>query len=81
MTDENCPNCGVILDFKNMIRFDDKKLRLISITYDIECLDCGMIFTTLPRESKKASNEDLTKIEEDIGKMTKRGMKWNKKKT
>jgi len=69
MTDENCPNCGVILDFKTMTGLDDKKLRLISVTYDFECLSCGMIFTTLPRESKKASDQDLTRIKTDIEKM------------
>jgi len=55
--DLKCPNCKVIISFKNVIAFEPDEMEIEAIAYFITCKKCETTFVSPMRYSVKASEE------------------------
>lgn len=71
-TDVVCPGCGVEIDFRNMMAFEEDRIQIVSLNYTLKCLKCNAIFLTGHRETKKATKKDIKKMEDALKEMPKK---------
>jgi hypothetical protein len=66
--DVACPKCNSVIAFKNIMMFEPKEVEILGIAYFLECKKCNTTFLPEIRMSKKATNEQLKYIKEQISK-------------
>lgn len=69
MSNEYCPNCGATMEFSNQIGIDDEVTEILGVMYMLRCVKCNNIFCTNIRTTKKASDEDLERIQEGLNRV------------
>lgn len=62
MSDVKCPECGKVIDFHNVMGYDDEKVEVLGIVYSFRCLLCGCVFVSGNRMSKGITEEQKEKI-------------------
>lgn len=74
--DIQCPDCGVLISFKNVIAFEPEEMTLEAIAYFITCKKCDCTFVTPLRYSTKATKEQEEVVKDMLdGFLSSRGKK------
>ena len=71
MTDTECPTCGKVTNFRNIMSHDDD-VEIIGIMYMLGCKVCDNAFLTEVRMAKEASNKQMKQIFKDLKKIIKK---------
>lgn len=66
MSNVKCPECKEVVNFRNIIQVDDKKVELLGIVYMFRCKKCDTTFIPEMRHSKKAGKSQMKKIAKDL---------------
>jgi hypothetical protein len=58
-----CPECGEVVEFRNILSFDKEKFEVLGVTYALMCKKCECAFVPAMRmmSDKKTLSKDVVK--------------------